>query len=143
MTEKGEEMGGGGGGGKERESFGIRIHAKKMEKKKKKTCFGSDLGKGRRLPIPNIPGDEWENRSTRGKTTTTLVGCSANPMILILMTVSLSSKLGKTTTKTVTTTTERGGERENSELHYTRIKILGSCLSLQSVLLIYMPIGYT
>ena len=23
---------------------------------------GSDLGKGRRVPVPNIPGDEWENR---------------------------------------------------------------------------------
>ena len=30
---------------------------------------GSDLKKGRRLPVPNIPGDEWENRSTWGKNT--------------------------------------------------------------------------
>ena len=42
--------------GREREresmlSFGIRIHKKKI---KEKNCFGSDLGKGRRLPIPNI-----------------------------------------------------------------------------------------
>ena len=29
--------------------------------------------------------------------------------------------------------TERERERENSELYYTRIKILGSCLFLQSV----------
>ena len=28
---------------------------------------------------------------------------------------------------------ERGRERENSELYYTRIKILGSCLFVQSV----------
>ena len=50
MTEKGEEMGGGGG-----EGYGF------IRKKRKKTGFGSNLGKGRRLPIPNIPGDEWEN----------------------------------------------------------------------------------
>ena len=48
-------------------------------KNEEKPCFGSDLGKGKRLPIPNIPGDEWENQSTRGKTP--LVRCSANPDI--------------------------------------------------------------
>ena len=38
----------------------------------------------------------------------------------------------------------RGGEKtDNSELYYTRITILGSCLLLQSVTAIYMPIGYT
>ena len=34
-------------------SFGIRIHEKKEEK-------GSDLGKGRRLPILNIRGEKLE-----------------------------------------------------------------------------------
>ena len=29
---------------------------------------GGDLGKERRLPVPNIPGDERENQSTGGKT---------------------------------------------------------------------------
>ena len=41
---------------------------RRKTKTKTKTCFGSNLGKGRRLPIPNIPGDEWENQSTQGKT---------------------------------------------------------------------------
>ena len=37
----------------------------------------SDFGKGRRLPIPNITGAEWEDRSTRErKKETQLVGCS-------------------------------------------------------------------
>ena len=27
----------------------------------------SDSGTGRRLPVPDIIGDEWENGSTRGK----------------------------------------------------------------------------
>ena len=49
---------GGGGGGEEKE--------KKIE---------SDLGKGRRLQIPNIPGDEWENRSTLGKKTISRMKC--------------------------------------------------------------------
>ena len=31
-----------------------------------------------RIPVRNIPGDEWESRSTQGKKT--LVGCSENPM---------------------------------------------------------------
>ena len=66
---------------------------KKEKRKKQNNCFGSDLGNGRRLPIPNIPGDEWKNQSTRGKNP--LVGCSANLMILILMRVSLPSKLIK------------------------------------------------
>ena len=44
-----------------------------------------------RLPIPNILGDERENWSTGGGE---LVGCSASPMIIILMRVSLPSKLG-------------------------------------------------
>ena len=34
---------------------------------------GSNLQKGR-LPIPNIPGDEWENQNAPGGKT--LVGCS-------------------------------------------------------------------
>ena len=64
MIEKGEEMGGGGGGGEERAleygfmgggGGGFLLF------------FRSYLGKGRRLQIPNIPGDEWENRSTLGK----------------------------------------------------------------------------
>ena len=41
---------------------------------------------------------------------------------------------------------ERGGrerDRESSELYYTRIKILCSCLFLNLTLLIYMPIGDT
>ena len=39
---------------------------------------------------------------------------------------------------------ERGIERaQNSELYYTRIKILGSCLFLNLTLLIYMPVGDT
>ena len=132
----------GGGGWKERESFGIRIHAKRMKKKKKKKLLILDL------TLEKEEGFQFQtSQGTNGKSgvpgeKTTLVGCSANPMILILMTVSLSSKLWKTTTKTITTT-EREGERENSELYNTRIKILGSCLFLQSVLLIYMPIGYT
>ena len=37
----------------------------------------SELAKRRRLPVPNIPGDEWENRSTRGKNP--LVGRRENP----------------------------------------------------------------
>jgi len=48
------------------------MRGKKREKrkeKKKKNLFGSNLGKGRRLPIPNIPGDEWENRNTQGEKT--------------------------------------------------------------------------
>ena len=80
--------GGWGGGGAEEEreillSFGIRIHG------------GGDptLQKGRRLPVPNIPGDEKENRSTRGENP--LLGCSGNSMILILMRVSLQPKLRK------------------------------------------------
>ena len=36
-------------------------------RKKKEKKLGSNLGKGRRLPIPNIPGDEWENQSNQGK----------------------------------------------------------------------------
>ena len=71
-------------------SFGVQI----QEKKKKEKIFGSDLGKGRRLPIPNIPGGEWENQSTWGKNP--FVRCSANPMILIFMRVLLPSKLRKT-----------------------------------------------
>ena len=71
-------------------SFGIWIHGRGQ----KGGGGGSDLGKGRKLPVPNIPGDEWENRSTRGNKS--LVGCSENPVILILMRVSLPSKLRKT-----------------------------------------------
>ena len=43
--------------------------------------------------VPNTPGDEWENQSTRGKPP--FVGCSENPMILIMMRVSPPSKLRK------------------------------------------------
>ena len=39
---------------------------------------GSDLGKGRRLPVPNIPGGELENWST-WEQKTTLVRCRENP----------------------------------------------------------------
>ena len=55
MTEKGE------GGG---ESWDLEY---RFMEEKKKGGGGSDLGKGRRLPVPNIPGDEWENRSTQKK----------------------------------------------------------------------------
>ena len=115
MIEKGDEMGRGVGGGavketeRERESvlsFGIRIHEEKTT-----ICFGSDLGKGRRLPIP---GDEWEKRNTRRKNP--LVGCSANPMILILMRASLSLKIRRTTT---TTTNKKQRERERETHTYT------------------------
>ena len=33
--------------------------------------------KKKRIPVPNIPGNEWENRSTRGKNA--LVGRRENP----------------------------------------------------------------
>ena len=92
-----------GGGRREREREHAEYEFMRKRKKtttttnKQKTCFRSDLGKGRRLPIPNIPGDEWDNQSTWGKNP--LVRCSANPMILILMRVSLPSKLRKTITR--------------------------------------------
>ena len=47
-----------------------------------------------RIAVPNIPGDKWESQSTQGKKT--IAGCSENPMVLILMRVSLPSKLRKT-----------------------------------------------
>ena len=115
MIEKGDEMGRGVGGGavketeRERESvlsFGIRIHEEKTT-----ICFGSDLGKGRRLPIP---GDEWEKRNTRRKNP--LVGCNTNPMILILMRASLLSKIRRTTT---TTTNKKQREREREKRTHT------------------------
>ena len=66
----------------------------------------SDLGKGRRLPVPNIPGGEWENQSTWGGNP--LVRCSENP-VLVLMRVSLPSKLRKTTKATKQQKKGRGG----------------------------------
>ena len=50
----------------------MRTRKGKKKKKHEKThthnnlFFGSDLGKGRKLPVPNIPGN-GENRSTRMK----------------------------------------------------------------------------
>ena len=41
-------------------------------------------GKGRRLPVWNIPGDEWENRSTEGGKPP-LVRCSKNPVMSVLI----------------------------------------------------------
>ena len=66
------EKGGWGGGGGGLNS-GIQIDGLKNKTKTNK----SNLGKGRRLPVPNIQGDEWENQSTRGNP---LVGCRENPM---------------------------------------------------------------
>ena len=34
-----------------------------MRRKRNRNILGSDPGKGRRLPLPNIPGDEWENHT--------------------------------------------------------------------------------
>ena len=62
--------GGGGGAEGEREFWALQYEFKRKTKKKeeeKAPCFGSNHGKGRRLPIPNIPGDEWENWNTQGK----------------------------------------------------------------------------
>ena len=73
-------------------SFGIRIQGgKNTERKTEEQNGGSALGKGRRLPVPNIPGDKWENRSTRRKKP--LVRCNENLMMLILIKVSLPSEL--------------------------------------------------
>ena len=33
-----------------------------VDLKLKKNWGGYDLGKGRRLPVPSIPVDEWQNR---------------------------------------------------------------------------------
>ena len=59
-------------------TFEIRINRKKEKdtNKKKRGGGGSNLGNGR-FPFPNIPGDEWENRSARGKNP--LVGRRENP----------------------------------------------------------------
>ena len=46
-----------------------------MRRKRNRNILGSDPGKGRRLPIPNIPGDEWENRSARGKKNISRMQC--------------------------------------------------------------------
>ena len=79
MTEKGEEMGGGGEGEREREHVELWNRFMVGRKKGVGGGGGSDLGKGRRLPVLNIPRDEWENQSTRGKNP--LVRCSEKPMI--------------------------------------------------------------
>ena len=94
MTEKGEEM---GETREEREresvlSFGIWIYGGGGEEGGERYIYiyiwgGYDRGKGT-LPVPNIPRDEWENRSILGRKTTTLVGCSENPMILISLSMS-------------------------------------------------------
>ena len=96
VTEKAEEMVGGGGGveGK-REStlnFGIWIHEKK--RKKRKNLFWIQPWKRKKVSNSKHPQGwmpEWENQSTQG--VKILVRCSANPMILLLMRVSLPSKL--------------------------------------------------
>ena len=72
---------GGGGGRREREEREERVElwntdsregkkkSKKIEKgRKKQTCFGSDLGKRKKLPIPNIPGDKFLNPSLISRT---------------------------------------------------------------------------
>ena len=72
VTERTERGGGGGA-----LNSGIQINGLKN---KTKTNKKSNLGKGRRLPVPNIQGDEWENQSTRGNP---LAGCRENPMIFM------------------------------------------------------------
>ena len=64
--EKKKKGGGGRGGGGERWAleYGLR------EREREGGGGGvSDLGKGRRLPVPNILRDEWENWSTQRKKT--------------------------------------------------------------------------
>ena len=63
MEQKSEEM---GAGMREREHAELWNMYGFIRKKKEKK-LGSDLGRGRRLPIPNIAGDEWENQSNQGK----------------------------------------------------------------------------
>ena len=74
MTEKGEEI---GEGRKKRERAREREHAKLWNmdlgggggEYTYVYIFGVDpaLRKGRRLPVPNIPADEWENQSAWGE----------------------------------------------------------------------------
>ena len=83
------------------ESFGIRIHGERG--RGGCVCWGggggggSDLGKGKGFQFQT-------SQAMNGKTgvpggggagTKTLVGCSENPVVLILMRVSLPSKLRK------------------------------------------------
>ena len=82
-----ERWGDGAEGKREREGKRVELWNtdSRGEKKREEKL---DLGKGG-LPIPTIPRDEWENRSTPGGwggggvAGGTLVGCSANPVILI------------------------------------------------------------
>ena len=107
-----------------RHVYGVQTRAKH----KTLIYFNTDIQysnfRGRRLPIPNIPGDEWKNRSIRGEKT--LVGCSANPVILILMRVSLPSKLTKTKQtkinkqKLIKRERERERERRTPTLSHNR-----------------------
>ena len=89
-----------------------RKKEEKMEKRKEKqtTCFGSDLGKGRRLPIPNIPGDEWENRSARGKKNISRMQCKPYDINVDEGFTAIKAQENKQTNKTKQT---KNTKREN------------------------------
>ena len=96
-------MGGGGGGGRT-----LSLEYGLMERGEKRVGGGGDLGKGRRLPVPNVPGEEWGKReypikkNTHTKTTL-LVGCSEIPVIndinLDESITAIKAQKNKTTTK--------------------------------------------
>ena len=95
-------------------SFGIRIH----EKKKRKTFLDPTLEKEEGFQFQTSQGMTGKTAADRGDNP--LVGCSANPMILILMRGSLPSKLRKTNKKKTERCVCGGGERGR----YTRTHTL-------------------
>ena len=80
-------------------SFGIRIHEKKKEKKKERNTLVLDPTLEKEGGFQFRQTSQGMNGKNGVPGENPLVRCSANPMILILMRVSLPSKLRTTTTK--------------------------------------------
>ena len=89
------ERKGRGGEGERELSFGIQIN--EINKTKQKKRKRSDLGKGIKPPVPNFPGDEWENQSTQEKMP--VVRCRENPIDINLHKGSTAVKVQGNITK--------------------------------------------
>ena len=103
------ERKGRGGEGERELSFGIQIN--EINKTKQKKRKRSDLGKGIKPPVPNFPGDEWENQSTQEKMP--VVRCRENPIDINLHKGSTAVKVQGNITKQKTW----GGKKRATRAH--------------------------